>query len=454
MELHPYQTEAVEFIRESFKSHRSVLYVGQTGSGKTVLTAYLLKKTLEKGNRAIFLCHRKEIIDQTSRTFREFDIDHGIVCAGYAPNYNSPIQIASVQSVGRRLKHIKNPKLLVTDECQHIAAKTWEKIYKSFPDAFKLGLTATPQRLDGSGLRKFFSHMIQGPSVQTLIDDGFLSPYRAYAPPSVNLSDVRKKMRDFVAGDLEKIMTQKKIIGDTIQQYQRFVDGKQTLVFCPTIYHSKVLTQRFTEAGYDAVHVDGTTPKSERAHYVSDFSQNKIKIMCSVDIFSEGFDVPRIEAVLLTRSTMSLGLFRQQVGRALRVFPGKREAIIMDQVGNIERHGLPCDLIEWSLDGKSKNKEPSNRICPQCFYANNSGKSVCDGCGYIWPISSEKTVLPTETEDNLEEIDIARIRKIKKHERGSARTLEQLVQLGISRGYKSPRGWAMHVLNARRNKYS
>lgn len=429
MELRKYQERGIDEIRALFRSgKRRVCYVAPCGSGKTVLMTYMANRTAAHQKRVLFVVHRRELIDQASKTLTTADVAHGILAPGYAQT-SDLIQVGSVQALSRR--EIPPPDLLIFDECHHAMAKTWKNIMDRFPSALVVGLTATPERMGGQGLGDLFQSMVIGPTAKELIAMGNLAPYRYYAPPVVaDLEGMRVKCGDFVQGEAAARMDKPTIIGDAVQHYQRLAPGMQAIVYCASIDHSRHTAAAFTEAGIPAEHVDGTTLLSEREAIMGRFRRGETKIMTNVDLFGEGLDVPAMECVILLRPTASLTLYIQQSMRPMRPKDGKT-AIILDHVGNYQRHGLPDAPRVWSLEGKAKRKKEKGTVairqCPLC-YATHEPAPTCPYCGYAYPIATKE--LEVE-EGNLVEIDLNA-----EYPAGSMAALEQV---RIQRGYKP--GW-------------
>src|SRR3990172_7399037 len=232
MLLRPYQDEIIDrtrnFMRQGVKS---VLIQSPTGSGKTLLTAHMLGTAAEKGMPSWFIVHRRELIKQSTIAFNGENVPHGIISANFESARTRLIQIASIQTLVRRFHKYRVPNLIVWDECHHIAANSWSRIFQTFPNAFHIGLTATPERLDGTGLNKWFRQMVKGPSVQWLIENKFLSPYKLYAPSSPDLTNVRTRMGDYVGSELTSIVDKPSITGDAIKHYINHAYGKRAVVF-------------------------------------------------------------------------------------------------------------------------------------------------------------------------------------------------------------------------------
>lgn len=454
--LRPYQSDIIAKTRSLMqKGVHSILIQSPTGSGKTLLTAHMLHTAASKGMRSLFVVHRRELIKQSTAAFALEGLKHGIISAGFFEDRRHFTQLASVQTLARRISRFAPPRLIVWDECHHLAAGSWAAIFRAFPSAFHIGLTATPERLDGQGLGSFFKEMINGPSVQKLIEDGYLSAYKLYAPMKVNVGGVHTRMGDFVRSELSSAVDKPSITGDAVQHYQKFCAGKKAVVFCVSIQHSQHVTEQFNKAGIPAAHVDGETPQEERDERIQNFKSGVIKVLSNVELFGEGFDVPSIEACILLRPTQSLGLYLQQVGRALRPAPGKTTAIILDHVGNCERFGLPDEDRIWSLEGREGRRRANDqeatsiRICPRCFAAQIQGRPLCKFCGYVF--ESKPREVP-EKEGELGEVDLELLRQKRAREQGHAETLEELTAIGIQRGYRFPRRWAHHVFQARQAK--
>ena len=254
-------------------------------------------------------------------------------------------------------------------------------------NATQVGLTATPCRLDGKPLGATYDTMIVGVTTGELIQQGYLSPYRYFAPSVSDLSSLKRKGFDFDPDSASALLMRRAVYGDVIESYRKYADGLQTICYCSSIKHSIAMADEFVKAGINAVHFDGNTPAAERGRIVQDFRDKKIQILCNVDLISVGFDVPDCWCCILLRPTMSTALHIQQAGRALRSQPGKT-AIILDHVGNYTRHGLPGDDREWSLHSTLKTPQQYKkdgtlavRQCPECFFTFPSGPDKCPNCG-------------------------------------------------------------------------
>ena len=449
--LRDYQKDLINRTRTKLRTHKSVLMVAPTGAGKTVLMASMLAGAAAKGNRSVFLVPREELLEQSVATLGLADIEPGVIAAGHKPNYDKPIQVAMVGSLKRRMGDIIPPRLVVPDECHHCVSKTYTDILATWASAKVVGLTATPERLDGKGLGEHFEVMVEGPSVTWLMESGYLSPYKAYAPTTVPTAGVRVTAGDYNRSDLEGMMDKPAIIGGIVDSYLKRAEGKRAIVFAVGVKASRALAEAFVAAGVSAAHVDGDTDKTSRHEAMERFKAGGVRVLCNVDLFGEGVDVPGMEAVILARPTASMGLHRQQVGRVLRYQPGK-VALILDHAGNLLRHGLPDDDVAWSLDGRPRRSRAameetmSVRTCPACYAVSPMGAKACEMCGAAYPLTPREV---KEIEGQLAEVERQARRREQRMEQGQARSFEELVALGKKRGYKNPYGWAKFIRSSR-----
>ncbi len=280
---------------------------------------------------------------------------------------------------------------LVVHNCHHIAATTWASVAVAFPGAFHIGLTATPERLDRRGLKAYFDDLICGPSTADLIARGYLAPYVLYAPTLTgpDLGGVHTTAGEYNKKELARAMDNSTIVGDAVQHYGTHAPGARALVFMWSVESSKAIAQRFIEAGVPAEHVDGETPRADRLARMARFRSGETRVLCNVELFSEGVDVPACDAVFLCRPTQSLGLYLQQVGRGLRMAPGKAAVKVFDHAGNWTRHGLPDAPREWTLEDTPKKKKapPGGRRCVECHAISKAGAAVCVACGVAFVVT-------------------------------------------------------------------
>ncbi len=409
------------------------------GAGKTILSGWMARGTALAGRRVIFMVHRQELIEQASRTFQDMGIRHGVIATNAPKDYDLPVQVASVQTLVRRLEDIEPPDFIICDECHHIVANTYRRIIDHYPDLRVLGVTATPERIGGKGLGDVFQSLVIGPTVKELTSWGNLTPYAYYAPPSKFQADeVHVKFGEFVKSDLIKQVDDADVIGDIVQNYRRLADGKRAICYCVNRAHSEHVAKLFNAAGISAMHIDGETNKAVRMQAIEDFRRGKVQILSNAELLGEGFDVPAMEAVILARPTASLTLYIQQAMRPMRPDPenANKTAIVIDHVGNVFRHGMPDDDREWSLETKKKKPQARTKgvkTCPQCFTAMYSNTRACPVCGFEFA-PAERQEMPEEKDGALLKVEDVQ-RKLKRQEVGRARTIQELEEIAIQRGY-------------------
>ena len=434
MELYPHQLKMVTDARESLRAHRSCILRSPTGSGKTVVASRIILSCYERSRPAIFTVHRRELIDQTAVLFREFGIPFGVISPEYEQT-DSLIQIASIETLRRR--DLPIPDLLVCDECQHSIAATWQETLNKYGSKLLLGLSATPSRTDGRGLGGVFKSMVHGPETKWLQDNGFLAPYRYYAPAIPATDQLPVRAGDYTAESVAEMMDKPSVTGDAVAHYKRLCPDSRAIAFCATVSHAENTAAIFRTQGIPAEAISGKTPKAERDAAIESFRNGEIRVLCNCDLISEGFDCPAMETAILLRPTQSLALFLQQVGRCLRYQPGK-VAFSLDHSGNGLRHGLPNQVREWSLEDTARKPRGEQveavRICSRCLAAYEITAACCPYCGAV------KEPTPREIkqrEGELQEIRELEIKRTQRIEVGRAQTLQDLEAIARARGYKS-----------------
>jgi DNA repair protein RadD len=449
--LRPYQSQAISDLRLAYRDGaRAPLLVLPTGGGKTIVMAEILRGIADRGRSAIVLVHRRELIAQTADKLQLAGVEHGIIAAGILAA-DHPIQVASVQTLARRLDRMPfAPDLIVIDEAHHATAGSWQRVMDHWPDALRLGVTATPARLDGRGLSAAFDRLIFGPSVADLISLDYLVNSRIYAPPLVaDLSQLKRRAGDYANDQAATAMDRPTVTGDAISHYTRLASGQRAIAFCCSVQHAEHVAASFNAAGIPASTLLGATDPVRRDQVVQRFAAGELQVLVTVDVVSEGFDIPAASVAILLRPTQSEGLYLQQVGRVLRPAPGKAAAIVLDHVGNVHRHGWPDDPRDWSLADRERRTRasaaaPSVRTCPECFAAFKPAP-VCPCCGAA---CAPPPRVIRQQDGDLKELQREAVQQ-RVAERKKAQSIEQLIQVGIARGMKNPAGWARHVFYAR-----
>lgn len=450
VQLRDYQERAIEGVRDSFRQgYKRTLLVSPTGSGKTLMFSYISAGMARNNKRIVIIAHRRELLKQISAALKNVGVKHSILASGTMGLPKANVVVASVFTLARRLAKFPEPDLIIGDEAHHFTPdSTWGKVVKAFPNARVLGVTATPERLDGKGLGLLFDDMVMGPTVAELTEQGFLSPAEVYAPSKPDLRNARTRMGDYVTKDLEETMDKPSITGSAVAHYTKLAPGRRAVAFCVSVKHAKDVAQDFRNAGYHASHVDGGMDERERDGILAKFEAGEIQVLTSCDLISEGFDLPAIEVAILLRPTKSLSMYLQQVGRAIRPSPGKEKTIVLDHAGNTKLHGFIDEHREWMLSAdkarKKQNTEavPSVRSCPTCF-AMHRPMPVCPKCGHVYQLKSRKV---QQVDGELVQISRAEDAKQAAVVSDLSRRFTVLKNIGKSRGYAHPDRWAFNVI--------
>lgn len=448
MRLRPYQTQCLTEVATELRTNRAVLLVAPTGSGKTLMFSKIAAG-MRSGKRVLILVHRQELLKQASNKLADFGVPHGLIW-GAQPQTRSHVQVASVQTLVRRLHKLPPPDLIVIDEAHHSVAGSWRTVIDNYPLAKVLGVTATPERNDGTGLKAVYQSMVLAPSMRELIDQGFLSDYRCFVPPTkLNLAKLHTRAGDYAKDELELEVDRPSITGDAVEHYKKLAPGTLAVAFGVSIEHCKHIAAEFCKAGIAAKHIDGGMDDIERAQVLADFAARKILVLASCDLVSEGFDLPAVETAILLRPTKSMGLYLQQLGRILRPLPGKI-ATIIDACGNVMMHGLPDMPRQWSLEGKKRtNTEATTSVmqCKKCFAAFKAGTLECPVCGYK-PEVQARTI--EQVEGELVELTPDMMNQMRRQEEDLCTYRDELIDLAMKRGYANPVMWADHKMRSRR----
>ncbi len=464
MKLREYQVELIDKARDALRTNRSVLLQGPTGMGKTALTVFMMAEAEKRGKSSIFLVHQKELLQQTSRALWNQNLHHGIIASGKSAS-KLPAQVASLQTLVKRMDRVSEPSLLIIDEAHRAAAESYTRIISAWPNCKIIGLTATPKRTDGKPLDISFDSLVMGPGVRELINDGYLSEFEIYSPPTeFNTVKLSSKMGDFDLKETEKRIDKPSITGDAVSHYKRISYGKSCVVMCVSIDHAEHVSKQYNDENISAAVIHGKLSILERERILKDFSMGKYSIVCSVQLLLEGVDIPRIEVIQWLRPTKSLVIWMQGNGRGLRPSQGKTHLTILDHVGNFNRHGMPDKVREWTLScdakiaAKSSDEEESEvdnikvKQCVKCYAVFNSGPARCPYCGADLPVFTRELEVQDGELEKIKAADDADHGRKMAAERGAARTLESLIELGIRKGMKRPAEWAAFTSAAREGR--
>lgn len=515
MSLRDYQTRAVADIRQAYgDGANGVLLQLGTGGGKTKIMSHCADGVSKKGNQSAIIAHRQELILQTSMTLAKDGIYHGVIAPDSVIreaiksqvselgrsffNTAAPVSCASIQTLGRRNLAEYPFKFLFLDEAHHSVAGTWARLIAHYEKAWKLGVTATPERLDGKGLGRmaggFYDVMVEGPPVADLMAMGWLTRAEVWGTEQqFDFSHIDTESR---AGQeqMASAIDKPSITGDAIAHYTRICPNAPAIAFCINIEHAKRVAEQFRAAGYKFYCIDGTMKDTERRGLIRALGDGRIHGLTSCEIINEGTDIPVVTAAILLRPTQSLGMFLQQIGRVLRpVFPVgsdlstiesrlfaiehsiKPFAVVLDHVGNCNTHGLPDDPRTWTLDGAPRKKKkvsddeppvPSARTClgeppekPGCHAIYSSRLRACPACGLPANLTAREIEFK---EGELVRIQRAEADRVKRQEmwankraQHSAKSQEDLIKhfMGQGMDIHKARARAGHIMRAREIKH-
>lgn len=376
--LRPYQQTAKKSIFAAWDECDNVMFQMPTGTGKTRLFTSIISDIKawsileQKEAKVLIIAHRVELIEQISESLEKYKVVHGIIAGGKERNLRPQVQVASIQTITHRtnidIAKALGVDFVIIDEAHHSTANSYRKLWNLYPNAKKLGVTATPWRMNHSGFQSIYDKIILSKPIKEFIAEGWLAPYNYY---SINVNSIIQKEIDSIEeydieGDykisaLERVMDNQQIRAQLLDSYLKFAKGKKGIIYSISRKHSDHICAEYKEAGVNIVRIDSKTPRDERNLYVKRFKNGQIDIIVNVDIFSEGFDCPDIEFVQLARPTKSLVKYLQQVGRGLRPTDGKSRCVILDNVGLHITFGLPDSDREWEEDfiGEQKPRKSS-----------------------------------------------------------------------------------------------
>jgi DNA repair protein RadD len=404
--LRPYQdqiiTEVDAHIADGIKQ---IMIQSATGSGKSKLFTFLTRRAVDQGKNVLICVHRKELLNQAVRHMKSTGLIAGVIQGSRTMMLGSPVQVASVPTMHKRLNIKWKPDFIFMDEAHHSGSTTWVKIQEAYPDAILIGFTATPIDSKQKGFVHIYKVMVKGPKVKDLIRQGHLSNFKIYGAPPIDVRGVKKGANgDYNSRDLEEVADKPKLIADLVDTWRQLALGEKTIVFACSPKHSEHVRDQYNEFGRSyygkeiAAHIDGTTPEGERDEIVRRFSltpndPDNLMLLTNYGVAAEGFDVPSCSCVQLARPTMSLALALQMYGRSLRPAPGKEYAKLLDHAGVITMHGKPDADHEWSLESGVIKADSTDIQCPCCGAINERSKvlpQICDVCKAIIVIGADK----------------------------------------------------------------
>lgn len=362
IKLFDYQEDMKERIEKALRLHRSVMAQMPTGTGKTYLLTAVIDSFVSNNpmEKVWIVAHRRELVSQIDETVRKF---HSY-SASNTSSLLSSVKAVSIQWLSKHYNEIEEePGMIVIDEAHHALAKTYKEMWERFPKAKFLGLTATPCRLNGKGFTDLFDVLVQSWAVPEFISKGRLATYDFVSIKSdgvtqrlIDSLQKRGADGDYQNKEMDMLLNKKPSIERLYRSLEEFGKDRKGIVYAINISHAQKITKLYQEHGVKAIAIDSKTPAMERQQDIEAFKKGDIQVLVNVDIFSEGFDCPDVEFVQLARPTLSLAKYLQMVGRGLRVAKGKKNCVIIDNVGLYRVFGLPSQVWNWNamFEGKLK----------------------------------------------------------------------------------------------------
>jgi DNA repair protein RadD len=391
IELRPYQVESIEAVRAAIRAgKRRIILTIPTGGGKTYTAVSIIASAVSKDKRCLFVAHRLELIDQCVRSI--FKV--GLTCVGVIragdkrADLSQPIQVASIATLARRKQD--DFDVVIIDEGHRAASKSYvTHLFERHPRAIFIILTATPCRSDNKPLNAIADDLIVGALYSELLASGAIVEPRVYSTPMLpDMSTVRTKDGDFNRDDLEAAMNRGALIGDLYEQWAKH-PRQRTVAFAVSVAHSRAIVEMFRSKGVKAEHLDGETKEEERKAILERLESGETELVSNVGVLCEGWDLPACKTLILARPTKSLALYMQMAGRILRPW-NDVAPVILDHGGNVDRHGLPHEDREWSLDAKPKRTREaaaSVKMC-KCFVYVMANVRKCPHCGHDFVATS------------------------------------------------------------------
>lgn len=448
-ELRDYQSEAISNLRSSIRSgkRRPVLQM-PTGAGKTATAGAIINLAREKDNNVIFCVPAISLVDQTVESFeRDGIFDIGVMQAYHErTDPTCPVQVASIQTLMRR--QIPKASLVIIDEA-HVMFKFTAKWMEEWKDVTFIGLTATPW---AKGMGKLYDDLIIGTTTQKLIDEGYLSDYKVFAPSHPDLKNVKIVKGDYDTKGASDAMQKGTLVADIVSTWLEKGEDRPTLCFCVDRAHAKKVQQQFLSAGVEAEYMDAFTDREERNAIAKRFADGDVRVVCNVGVLTTGIDWD-VRCIIMARPTRSEILYTQIIGRGLRTAPGKDYCLILDHSDTTLRLGFVSDIHHDALDDGTKKqtkveKKPKlPKECPKCAYLKPPGIRQCPQCGFVAEIVSK---VESEAGELLEYTRNGKL--LAKEWSVSQKNAFYAELLGYcrQRGYKD--GWAYHAYRERIGK--
>ncbi len=391
-ELREYQRQARYQLNTLVNARRHPVFVSPTGTGKTRTAVAIIADRIALGRRVFVLTPQAEIFDQWMKDLSNAELNPGYINSEGVRGRKRMVYVCMPLSLVNNLALLPpeiHPHEIITDECHHSAAQSWEVIYSFFDDATRIGLTATPRRTDGKGLDHLYTDIVQTIQPRQAIDQGYLAKPMVIVPEVYHM-DIRIRGDDYDPIQQAKALGEPRIIGDVLTKYRQIFGGHPVLVACSTFEHAKMMTEQFREAGWQWDHIHSDLHYTERRRMLKHIKNGRLHGLCTVGIGIEGMDIPGLYGLIWLRRTLSLTIYLQFIGRVLRPLPGKENGVIVDPVGNLFIHGFPDAYRKWALVGRldaARGDEDLDTlklsicICPHCGVMNAGDNTLCHFCG-------------------------------------------------------------------------
>lgn len=443
MQPFPHQNDLIQGVRSWTPTKSRICIQSATGSGKTVIACEITRRSMINDLRVWFVAPRNKLVNQASKTLKAFGIPHGQITATNKESRAFRVHVVSKDTLMRRCgKTINPPDILIFDEC-HIALDQQIKIYMyllsmTARPLYVLGLTATPERLDGRGLSDLYQVLVEGLPIHELVEMGFLSTPEFYSPELKGAEKLHRSGTDVDTKEFDDLCEERAVYGQAVDLYEKHRPGEQAIMFSASVAIAKKVAKNFRDRDHNFEAVDGGMSKKMIADMFDHFDKEEITGFTSCELLTYGVDLPAVQYIGMLRRTFSVPLNKQMNGRGLRIAPGKDSCVIMDQANNYDIHGHPLDPHEWNFYGKKKRKIPKpdplrrQMLCPHVdmMYCM---KSSCVGCKH------NKDGVKSKKEMHIVEADFKKIEApVKLNERPPEEKRD--IQIQINQAVEATKG--------------
>lgn len=447
MELRDYQQRAVDELRQAYcDGHEGAILELGTGAGKTVTACSVVAGALRLGAWVLWVAHRRELLQQARNTL-------GAVGLGWACD-SDHLVLRTVQS--QMPERPDAPAVIVVDEGHRAMAASYRKVFERWPQAFRVLLTGTAWRSDGARFDAVATAMVKGPTVGELTEAGWLVPAVYWSVPGADLSSVRTARGDFRPGDLAQAFDRPQLVGDVAATLQRWASDRRAVVFASGVQHAQHVAEALRARGVAAAVVSASTPKQERARLLERHEVGDLQVLCCADLLIEGWDNPAVSAVVVARATQSVIVWRQAVGRGLRLHGGKNDCVVLDHGGNWARLGPVDEPLEYEPGSGQPRGKPRDGLalmtCQACFAVlpSQTRPLTCPRCYAMLPRGSKAAP----------EVKAGELQQMEGRPDRQARTAvdwhlwRQIDKEREQRGYKPGWTWAQYALRVEAKQWN